>query len=324
MSTTNNEKNNWLEQRKTGIGGSDVSAVLGLSPFRSPLDVYLEKTHQAEQQPENDAMYWGTKLEELVAKKYSEETGLEVRKVNSILRSKDFPMLIGNIDRAVCVEKGKLPVVKGEFRTNKILECKTARSQTQDWGNAGTDEVPEYYLTQCLHYLGLTGCQTCDLAVLFLESRKFQIYTIQADTDFITRLQNHLAFWWEKHVVKNVPPAPRSFEDVQKLFKKSVAITKTATDEIEYFASQFAELKRMRTNIDEKMNALKDSIATYLGDADTLVNVSGTPLITWKTGKDKTTTDWQSLAISLGATESQIQAHTKTTNGNRTFLCKIK
>lgn len=105
------EENNlsWLEARKSGIGGSDVAAVLGMSPWRSPMDVWLEKTGRSEPVEENDAMYWGKKLEALVADRYCEETGNEVRRVKSILRSREYPMLLGNIDRAICPKPGKLP-----------------------------------------------------------------------------------------------------------------------------------------------------------------------------------------------------------------------
>lgn len=320
----NMEQGEWLSARKSGIGGSDVAAILGLSPWKSPLDVWLDKTGKSAPEPENDAMYWGTRLESLVADKYCEVSGNEVRRVNSILRSVKYPCLIGNIDRAVCPEKGKLPVVKGEFRTPKILECKTARTMSEDWGANGTDQIPEYYLTQVLHYLGLTGCESCDVACLFLDSRKFGVYTVQADADVIEKMSARLAEWWEAHVVKNVAPEPRSIADVQKLFKRSAAVEITATADIEETAREYAALKRRETEIFAKLEEAKEKIAAYMGEADTLVGVDGKPLITWKTGKDKSRTDWQNVAKAAGATEAMIAANTTTSAGNRTFLSKIK
>ena len=320
----NLERKNWLDIRKTGIGGSDVAAILGLSPWKSPLDVWLDKTGKSAPEPENDAMYWGTRLEALVANKYCEVSGNEVRRVNSILRSEKYPCLIGNIDRAVCPEKGKLPVVKGEFRTPKILECKTARTMSEDWGANGTDQIPEYYLTQVLHYLGLTGCESCDVACLFLDSRKFAVYTVQADADVIENISTRLADWWDAHVVKNVAPQPRSIADVQKLFKRSASVEITATADIEETAREYAALKRRETEISAKLEEAKEKIAAYMGEADTLVGVDGKPLITWKTGKDKSRTDWQNVAKAAGATEAMIAANTTTCAGNRTFLSKIK
>lgn len=314
----------WLAARKSGIGGSDAAAILGLSPWKSPLDVWLDKTGQAEPQGESDAMYWGTKLEALVAEKYSEISGNEVRRVNAMLRSKEYPCLIGNIDRAVCPGKGKLPVVKGEFRTKKILECKTARTKSDDWGADGSDIIPEYYLIQVLHYLGLTGCESCDVACLFFDSRKFGIYTVRADFDFIGKMSAKLAEWWEEHIVKNVPPAPRSVYDVQKLFKRSAAVEITATEEVERAAFEYARLKKEAASIEAAMASEKDKIAAFMGEADTLVGVDGRPLVTWKTGRDKSCTDWKKVAIAAGASEAAIAANTVTAPGNRTFLSKIK
>lgn len=320
----NLERNDWLEARKSGIGGSDVAAILGMSPWRSPLDVYLDKTGQTEEREETDAMYWGTRLEDLVANKYCEETGNDVRRVNTILRHKDFPMLIGNIDRAVCPEKGKMPVVKGEFRTKKILECKTARSKTDSWGAGGTDSIPDYYLVQVLHYLGLTGCETCDLACLFLDSRKFEIYTVAADLDLIKRINETLASWWADYVEAKTPPPARSIADVEKLFKRSASVNITATAEIEESARAYAALKRQEATVAEALEAEKNKIAVFMGEADTLLGLDGKPLVTWKTGKDKSSTDWKAVAMAAGATEAQIMANTITKPGNRTFLNKIK
>lgn len=317
-------RDEWLAERKRGIGGSDVAAVLGLSPWRSPLDVWLEKTGKSAPAAENEAMYWGTRLEALVAAKYSEESGFKVQRVNAILRSKEFPCLIGNIDRAVCVEAGKQPVVRGEFRTPKILECKTARTQNDDWGEDGTDEVPAYYLTQCLHYLGLTGCKSCDLAVLFLDSRKFRVYTVETDAGLIAEMFARLADWWNEHVVKGVAPAPRSAAEVQKRFKLSVSAQITATAEIEELAHSYAMLKNDAALIERKMAEARDKIAAFMGENDTLVDLADRPLITWKSGKNRFTTDWEAVANAAGASAELIAAHTTMRPGNRTFLAKIK
>lgn len=320
----NMEHGEWLEVRKSGIGGSDVAAILGLSPWKSPLDVYLDKVGKSAPQEETDAMYWGTRLEDLVAKKYCEVKDREVRKVNSILRSEKYPCLIGNIDRAVCHEKGKLPVVKGEFRTPKILECKTARTKNEDWGQGGTDQIPDYYLTQVLHYLGLTGCESCDVAVLFMDSRKFDVYTVKADQEIIQRMFERLADWWESHVVKNVAPAPRSIADVEKLFKRSAEIEITATDEIEHAINEYAKFKKMEAEVSENLNSLKEQIAVYMGEADTLVGLDGKKLATFKTARDRSKTDWEAVARAAGATDANILANTKSVQGSRSFLCKVK
>ena len=96
----------WLAARRTGIGGSDISAILGLSPWRSPVHVWLDKTGQAPDEPpaNAEAMYWGKTLEDVVAREYAQRTGRRVQRVNAILRHPQHEWMLGNIDRAIVAE----------------------------------------------------------------------------------------------------------------------------------------------------------------------------------------------------------------------------
>ena len=89
-------------------------------------------------------------------------------------------------------------------------------------------------------------------------------------------------------------------------------------------AREYANLKKQEADIAERLEAERDKIAAFMGEADTLVGVDGLPLVTWKTGKDRSTTDWKTVAMAAGATEAQIAASTVIKPGNRTFLSKIK
>lgn len=136
----------WLALRKTGIGGSDAPVVCGMSPWKSALELYLEKRGEAEPEDlsDNDAVRFGTLLEDVIADEYVRRTGRKVRRVNRQLRAKDHPFMVANLDRDVVGQP-------------RILECKTAGIHAKDeWGEQGTDEVPEYYLLQCTHYLAAT------------------------------------------------------------------------------------------------------------------------------------------------------------------------
>ncbi|MDR2014083.1 MAG: YqaJ viral recombinase family protein, partial [Azoarcus sp.] len=114
------EQTEWLEVRKTGIGGSDAAAAVGLNPYKSPLELWLEKTSRdtALEKPNPEDMaepiYWGTLLEPFVAAAYTRQTGNRVRKVNAVLQHPAVPFMIANLDREVV----GVPDVH-------ILECKT-------------------------------------------------------------------------------------------------------------------------------------------------------------------------------------------------------
>jgi putative phage-type endonuclease len=184
----------WLALRQQGIGGSDASVACGMSPYKQAAILYLEK--RGEREPDdlsdNERVYWGTVLEDVVANEYSRRTGRKVRRVNRILQSKAHPFMLASLDRDVVGEK-------------RILECKTTDKHTQGWGDPGTDQVPSHYLMQTQHYLAVTGAEIADLAVL-IGGNDFRIYTIQRDEDLIqAMIQLETEFW--KNVVEGNPPA---------------------------------------------------------------------------------------------------------------------
>lgn len=336
MNTTNDNAE-WLAIRQTGIGGSDVAAVVEVSPWADKVDVWLDKTGQTPPKEENNAMYWGKLLEALVADEYARRTGQAVRRVNQTLRHKKHPELIANVDRAVCVDPGKMPVVRGEFRTPKLLEVKTARTKSDDWGDFGTDEIPPYYLTQVLHYLGITGCTTADVAVLFLDSREFGIYTVNADAEIIENLNMACVEFWQKHVqpVKNFlhdpqfdvslfAPIPSSADEVEKIFKRSISKPITATDSIEDVLREYTMLGQQIKVLEAQRDTDKNLIAAYMCEHDTLVGLDGKPIATWKSNKDKTTIDYKGIVESIGVDPEIIAQFTKTGPGARPLLSKIK
>ena len=161
----------WLALRQTGIGGSDVAPILGLSPWRSPYQVWEDKTGRGEDQPESPALYWGRLLEDPIRQAYADRTGLTVVKPDCMYSSAEHPFMHANLD--------------GIASDGRIVEFKTS-SRDDAWGEEGTDEIPEYYMTQVQHYLYVMGATRADVAVLF-QGRDFRIYTVEADPDRQTK-----------------------------------------------------------------------------------------------------------------------------------------
>lgn len=149
--TTN--RTEWLKARRSGIGGSDVAAILGLNRYKSALDIYNDKISTEEpKDQQSESAYFGSILEDVVAKEFSKRTGLKVQRVNTMLRSGKGDWMIANIDRAVVnpdiaghvsvydeqrqAETGRM------ISTNWILECKTANHFMIDqWGESQEDEI---------------------------------------------------------------------------------------------------------------------------------------------------------------------------------------
>jgi putative phage-type endonuclease len=142
-----------LEVRKRGIGSSDAAAAVGLNPYKSQLELWLEKTGRNDPSDEHQGMddprFWGTLLEQYVAVAYQQKTSRKVRRLNAVLQHLTFTFMLANIDREVV---GSPDV--------QILECKTA-------GEFGSrlwkDGVPEYVLLQVQHQLAVTGKAAADV-----------------------------------------------------------------------------------------------------------------------------------------------------------------
>lgn len=317
----------WLKERKNGIGGSDVAAMLGASPWKTPHQLWLEKTGREEPSVSDaEAVYWGTVLEDVIADRYVGLTGRKVQRVRRILRI-DGTIALANIDRAVVNPEiaGRVTVINGhKLTTDRILEVKTAHalaSRSSDWGEPGTDEVPMHYWLQCKWYLGITGARWCDLAVLF-GGQKLAIYTLERDDELFARLLDEAEWWWHAHVVADMPPEPTTVEDARRLWARhEPGKTVAATDDVAAIVTELADLKEQLKAIQEQIDQRELKIMQAMGDAEALEH-QGKTLVTWKQTKPRLVTDWRAVAEEIGAPEEVVARHTVEREGARVFRIK--
>lgn len=311
---TPKERQEWLAERRKGIGGSDVAAILGVSPWATPLNVWLDKTGRAGEKPETEAMRIGTELEDFVARRYTQETGRTVQRFRRMLHK---GCLLGNLDRLVVMDGQKVASHQGEIRTDTLLECKTA---SIDWNG----EVPLQYLAQVLHYLGLDPMlRHADVAALNLVHKHFEVFRVERDDEAIAAMQAKLEDWWERYVVADVMPPPVNEDDCRLAWAVSKAGKSiVADDDILWKLDEYRAAKDEKDRLDERVKKLKGDICAFMKDAATLTDAAGNALATWKNIKDSTDTDWESLAKSLNPTAEQIAAYTVTSSGSRVFRLK--
>lgn len=311
-------------ERMQGLGGSDLGPVLSLPGFRTAVDVWAEKTGRVPPSESNLQMRFGTFAEEFVAQEYTASTGQRVQRFNPMLRHPTAP-LIGHVDRLVVPAGQKVASHKSEIRTDRLLECKTASAfaamHQDQWGEAGTDQVPMTYLVQVATYRILTGCQYADLAVLF-GNQDFRVYHLMRDEELEQMIVAKATEWWQRHVVADVPPEPVCDADVKLLYPRSApAKTVEADDTVLHQISILRDMKAKANEYEAAAEAAAVAIKASMGDAEALT-WQGETLATWKSAKDSIRTDWKAVATEAMADSFLIQKHTTTTSGSRRFIIK--
>lgn len=191
VSTKELERSDWLEWRRKGLGGSDVSAICNMNRYRSPRAVYLDKIGELPELEDNESMYWGRELEDVVAREFAKRTGLKVRRENQMLQHPQHDFMLANVDRLIVGE-------------NAGLECKTASEYAKDDWQGET--VPKEYALQCHHYMACTGADRWYVAVL-IGGNKFEWRVIERDDVIINSLIEIESGFWNNHVIPRIPPA---------------------------------------------------------------------------------------------------------------------
>lgn len=322
----------WLEARRLGIGGSDVAALLGLSPYKTPVELWLDKTRRAPDiEPDAEQaerMHWGNVLEDVVARHYAERRGVRIQRINTQLQHPRYPAALANIDRAIVTEGSRARWDDAEGRVlgaDRILEVKTAHAlaaNSADWGEPGTDEVPQHYWLQVQWYLAITGLPLGDLAVLF-GGQKFAEYTIPADRLLQDDLLAQAQDWWQRHVVADMPPEPRTEDDARLVWKSHRAGAEKivdadvarAVEELQAIKAQIGNDKTEGT-LEYRMQKLRDLICSAFGEAEAISH-AGRKLATWKANKPSQKTDWKALVMSLAPHDSLLAQFTTETPGAR-------
>ncbi|MEA0564992.1 YqaJ viral recombinase family nuclease [Lysinibacillus irui] len=249
VSTLEMDRIEWLQLRKSGIGGSDASAILGFNRYKSAFQLYIEKTSELVEESDSEAAYWGNVLEDVVAKEFAKRTGKKIRKINRMLRHPKHYFMTANLDRDVVGEKA-------------FLECKTASEYLKDSWNG--EDVPAAYLCQLQHYLAVTGYEKAYIAVL-IGGNKFVWKEVARDDEFIELMIQHEKSFWENHVLANVPPAIDGSTSASELLAKmypqddgsAIMLDEQSNTLIEAIESLKVEEKQLEMQRKEYENQLK-------------------------------------------------------------------
>ena len=263
------------KRRGPGIGGSDVGAILGADPYRTPLDIYLRKMGEVESDPDNAAMYWGRTLEEVVAREYEKRSGIEVEKVG-FKRHPEIDWMLGHVDR---LAKDR----------SVVLECKTS-GWSGAWGHPGhfdsptecADVAPSNYVFQAMHYMALHDVNMGAIAVL-ISGRDYRIYTFDRDRRLEADVVQRLDQWWKDHVVAEVPPPATTPEEVQFLHPDDSGEEVVATAEVHDHLVKLQEVKAKLDVYNDMKREHEFAVKKFLGPGSYLVDEGLNRLASWKT-----------------------------------------
>lgn len=297
------------EDRTTFIGGSDIAAIAGLSPYRSALDVYLEKTGQAPAFEGNEATRWGSALEPLIAQRYAERMGREVYAPTSVAIHPAHPWYRAHFDRLV-----RSPRL--------LLEIKTAGArQAHRWGTPGTDEIPEEYLAQVHWYLPLLPeVEAAEVPVL-IGGQDFRIYRVERNPTLSAELLEIGHRFWTDNVLKRVPPEVDGSESaaawLARRFPRQSGPVIPAFGPALDWARLLRESRDAIARAQETKALAENKLKELIGLA---AGMEGPGFrISWRERVGLPLVDWDAIAKEAGISPDLIQKHTHRGNPARVF-----
>lgn len=260
----------WLRQRNKGLGGSDAGSVLGLSPYKSPYTLWAEKTGLIDSRiPDNEAMRVGRDLEQYVAERFTEATGLKVQRSGYSFQSKEHPWMLGNVDRLIVGE-------------NAGLECKTANALTKTDYSGG--DIPAAYYAQCYHYMAVTGADAWYIAILVM-GKGFHWFRIERDEDEIEALVAAEKEFWDKVQTKEAPD-PDGSDSTSQTLEKLYPESFDEEVELDYMEDTLQEREALEAKIKDLTAQKKELDAQLKEEMKTAQKgICGLYSISWKTQK---------------------------------------
>lgn len=289
-----NDDKDW---RPWGIGGSDIGALLGVSPYRCAVDVWLEKVNTGNGAAPRSAlpMRLGNFLEPFVVQEYERLTSYKTRRHDATLHHPKHPELFGHVDRIATMEYQTGDDSDGVSTRDIVLECKTCSAfRAREWGPAWGDQVPAEYLAQCLWYLGLANCEEAHLAVL-LGNTDLRVYRIKRDRDIERHMFKLAHSFWVEHVLTKRPPPAKTRAQAQSLHPTPDAgLEQQAGDKALDAIKRKARLEVELLKIQAEIERLNDSVAVSMGAAERLT-WQGKTLATWRLSKGAARLDGERL-----------------------------
>lgn len=247
-----------LQTRRRGIGASDAAAALGLNPYSSPVELWLEKLGRTPPFEGNAATRWGNLLEPAVRQEYAEQTGRVVRLPLDTLHHKSVPYLLCHPD--------------GITDDGRLYEGKTARFP-DGWGEPGSDQIPHHYLLQVQHAMMVCELEVADVAVL-IGGQDFRLYEVRADRELQDVMLEGEAVFWQHVEREQAPPinfeVPGAIALLRKLYPGTNGQTVSADSDCERLLAEYEDACAGEKSGKARAEAAKAQLLAFMGEATLL------------------------------------------------------
>lgn len=319
IETTKNEaaKDAWLEKRKHYITGTDAGKLIGVSPWGGKFAVWLDKTGRAAPVVETPAMRAGKKFESAILQMYAEEMNCKLEHVDgyNLITCDKYPRLGASLD--------------GWNHDLQIpVDAKNIKWKNEKWGDAWTDQFPEYYKAQLQVQMMVTGATFAHLAVMF-SGQDFFIYSMEYDEDMAQKILDASDEFWpfvERDKMPEADGSDEATEYIKSEFSRGdAAAVKEPTEEILEALKGLQKAKLDEKDAQTRKAEFENRIKLFMGDATAIKGVC-----TWNNNKDSVKTDWEqvaSVALASMSAEDQkklIASYTKTKPGARVLRITAK
>jgi putative phage-type endonuclease len=294
-----------LAERQQGLFSTDAAPALGLSKYRSPVQVWMEKIGEPMPFEESEAMKMGHIMQPVIARLYEDRQQVRVKDLQGVtVWSKDHPFMGSHFDYVT-------------ESNNVLVECKNFHpARMKEFGEDGSDEIPMDCLVQVVHEAICFGVTRVDLAVLF-GGQTFRVFPITVQPDTVDMLVAREESFWKRVVEKNAPD-PIDPEETRRLFPKDNGLTVIASTDVLNAARQLSQITEQIKQAEELKARLQTVIQTGMGPASTIAAASGDVIATWKRAKDGRRINTDRLKAA-----GLYEEYSDITEGVRRFLLKV-
>jgi putative phage-type endonuclease len=260
------------QQRKLGIGGSDMPIILGLSNYKTPYQLYVEKKGLSDSSEEmSQLQYWGNRLENIIREEFEIRNKVTVEVPDTLVHP-FYDFMRANIDGYI-------------KEWDSVLEVKcSSQYMANEWGEDGSDYIPMAYLVQVAHYCSVINASFAHIAVL-IGGHDYRQYKYVRDLELENTIINSAREFWEAIQNDSPPPATNQF-DLRMMYPrhapdKSIKVS----NEIDTHFKNLTDVKNKIKELQAIEEESRFNIMQHMNDAECLVDESGRPLVTWKTNK---------------------------------------